>query len=183
MDCGTALPKRTVAQRPMARRCRGSRDAAARHLEQAAGTRIRRTRPSARKSGSQYFYWSWGQLIDKPRFKARKWIWISFSPAWISFSSGLEFLQPGLEFLQPGLEFLPCGLLRTDPGAAFRSPAGARREPPDGGRRGPRLREGGARSSSCANREPEWEGGLTAAHAPSPPGTGLWRCGRGAGGG
>src|SRR5208282_2152872 len=50
------------------------------------------------------------QLIDKPLFQGRKWIWTSFSPAWISFSLGLEFLQPGLDFLQLGLEFVPGGL-------------------------------------------------------------------------
>ena len=35
-----------------------------------------------------------GQPVDKPRFHARRWIWISFRPAWISFSLGLDFLQP-----------------------------------------------------------------------------------------
>jgi hypothetical protein len=60
---------------------------------------------TARKGGT-----IWGQLIDKPRFQGRKWIWISFSPALISFSLGLDFLQPGLEFLQPGLDFLQCSL-------------------------------------------------------------------------
>jgi hypothetical protein len=73
-----------------------------------AGERIFASEPE-RKSGFQSFYWSRRQLIDKPRFRARKWILISFSPAWISFSLGLEFLQPGLEFLQPGLEFLRGG--------------------------------------------------------------------------
>src|SRR5208282_3157408 len=82
-------------------------------------------------------YWSRGQLIDKPRFWARKWIWISFRPAWISFSLGLEFLQPGLEFLQPGLEFVPCGL-EGRPRRRLSVPAGARRHLPDG-ERGPRI--------------------------------------------
>ena len=102
MDCGTALAKQ-ARLRPCGEALRRRVFARPRAPASAAEGRL------GEKSGSQCFGSESGQPIDKPRFWARKWIWISFSPAWISFSLGLDFLQPGLEFLQPGLEFVPGG--------------------------------------------------------------------------